>query len=376
MNNKVGNQKRLAMFIDKARAVHGDKYDYSQVIYHTCKDKVRIICPEHGIFEQTPDHHINGKNGCPKCRVERIKTTVRERYGVDYISQSDGFQDKVEKTNLKKYGVRRPMQSEIIRQKSVKTSNEHWGTDYPMQSKVVIDAYRESFYKEHGVDFPFSDPDVIQKSRNTMLARYGVQNPMQDEMIHKKAVDTCIERYGVDNPARMLDFSEKCKSSSIENWSVEHPMQNSLVRDKQFASRILNGTVNTSMPEEEMYSMLCTKFGTDEVIRQYVSDLYPFHCDFYVRFLDLYIELNASWVHGGHWFDSQSQDDCDKLKMWLDRVEDGSDYYANAIHVWTGTDVIKHNIAIDNHLNYFVFWDSDLKDFKLWFDSFDDIPIF
>jgi len=54
-------------FIEKARKVHGDKYDYSLVDYINAKTKVKIICKIHGIFEQKPDAHINQKQGCPKC---------------------------------------------------------------------------------------------------------------------------------------------------------------------------------------------------------------------------------------------------------------------------------------------------------------------
>jgi hypothetical protein len=54
-------------FIEKARAVHGDDYDYSHVTYgndNTCK--VEIICPEHGVFTQRPLSHLSGQ-GCKKC---------------------------------------------------------------------------------------------------------------------------------------------------------------------------------------------------------------------------------------------------------------------------------------------------------------------
>jgi hypothetical protein len=53
-------------FIVSAKEVHGNKYDYSKVIYVGNKTKVEIICKEHGIFEQTPTSHLFG-NGCPKC---------------------------------------------------------------------------------------------------------------------------------------------------------------------------------------------------------------------------------------------------------------------------------------------------------------------
>ena len=54
-------------FIERARKIHGDKYDYSESVYKGAKIKVKIICPEHGIFEQDPDKHVNGSNGCMKC---------------------------------------------------------------------------------------------------------------------------------------------------------------------------------------------------------------------------------------------------------------------------------------------------------------------
>lgn len=53
-------------FIAKAKAVHGDKYDYSMVEYVNNQTKVSIICPIHGVFEQRPHNHFSG-NGCPKC---------------------------------------------------------------------------------------------------------------------------------------------------------------------------------------------------------------------------------------------------------------------------------------------------------------------
>ena len=53
-------------FIEKARKVHGDKYDYSKVNYVNAKTKVCIICPIHGEFWQTPDLHLQGC-GCSLC---------------------------------------------------------------------------------------------------------------------------------------------------------------------------------------------------------------------------------------------------------------------------------------------------------------------
>lgn len=60
------------LFEEKARKIHDNKYDYSKVIYNNNKDKVCIICPEHGEFWQTPHNHLSGY-GCPYCS-HRIQT--------------------------------------------------------------------------------------------------------------------------------------------------------------------------------------------------------------------------------------------------------------------------------------------------------------
>ena len=56
--------------IAKFKETHKDKYDYSKVIFSKMKEKVCIICPEHGEFWQTPQKHINGQ-GCPKCGIKK-----------------------------------------------------------------------------------------------------------------------------------------------------------------------------------------------------------------------------------------------------------------------------------------------------------------
>lgn len=57
------------IFIERARKVHGDRYDYSKVEYVNNKTNVCIICPEHGEFLQTPNSHLEGK-GCRSCFYE------------------------------------------------------------------------------------------------------------------------------------------------------------------------------------------------------------------------------------------------------------------------------------------------------------------
>jgi very-short-patch-repair endonuclease len=64
-------------FIEKAKSIHNDKYDYSKVNYINADTQIIIICREHGEFTQIPDFHINRKCGCPKCS-NNVKLHISE----------------------------------------------------------------------------------------------------------------------------------------------------------------------------------------------------------------------------------------------------------------------------------------------------------
>ena len=57
-------------FIRRAREVHGDKYDYSKIVYASSNKKVKIVCPTHGVFWQRAGDHLRG-SGCQKCYEDR-----------------------------------------------------------------------------------------------------------------------------------------------------------------------------------------------------------------------------------------------------------------------------------------------------------------
>lgn len=73
---------KTEIFIEKARKIHGDKYDYSKAEYINAKTKICIICPKHGEFWQTCANHINCHKNCPKCGREsaakKINLTTEE----------------------------------------------------------------------------------------------------------------------------------------------------------------------------------------------------------------------------------------------------------------------------------------------------------
>jgi len=77
-------------FIKNADEIHNNKYDYSLVDYIGANKKIRIICPIHGIFEQTPSAHINNKQGCAKC-ANNVKLTTEQFIEKSIISHNNKY---------------------------------------------------------------------------------------------------------------------------------------------------------------------------------------------------------------------------------------------------------------------------------------------
>lgn len=122
-----------------------------------------------------------------------------------------------------------------------------------------------------------------------------------------------------------------------------------------------NGTFHVSSYEDICYKELCNVYGTDDIICQYHSDnRYPFSCDFYIKSLDLFIELNIHPSHGEHLFDENNKEDSKLLEQL--KIEN-SNWSNMIVDVWYRRDVEKYNYVIKNNLNCKFIYSSDFNDF-------------
>lgn len=69
-SRRLGNDT----LIDRFNIIHNNKYNYSLIDYKSVNTKIKIICPIHGEFEQLTNNHLNGK-GCLKCGGSEISNT-------------------------------------------------------------------------------------------------------------------------------------------------------------------------------------------------------------------------------------------------------------------------------------------------------------
>lgn len=208
---------------------------------------------------------------------------------------------------------------------------------------------------------------------NVLFKSLGLTDEFKDaDKKHRKGImkQGMLEKYGVDNPFKLDEFQVIAAETRKEKYGAEYTLASGSVlsdgaRDifarhtqKSIASKRQNCTLNTSSIEERIKA-LCT-FDS-----QYNKDVrYPYLCDFYDKERDLFIEVNASWTHGYHWYDAEN--DVDTCKKWKVKSKK-SEYYANALEVFTKRDVEKRETARVNSLNYVTLWDSDGMDADLWF---------
>jgi len=338
---------------------------------------------------------------------------------------------KAMNTNIEKYGSKTWAESDIGKEKLV----EILGSDdvrKKMSDGIKSDdaraKYRATSLKNHGanhwtqstegkeyLNHIFNTPeerqlrsermlsaDVQRKYKETSMKRYGVPYYWQsaearvrlkqllsaDEVVAKTKATNMI-RYGsqlwqTSNDAKRVFYSEeymnKRKSTCLIRYGSEHWASSSIGRSclgseetimKIQNTKKMNGTMNTSKPEQLLGKMLVNYFGQDDVMTQHRLDKrYPFNCDFYIKSLDLFIELNATWLHGGKWFDPESDEDLTKVDYLKSKHTPLYDRY---VDIWTGSDVTKRTMARANNLNYVVLWDCNLNDAKRWIS--DGCPI-
>ena len=230
-----------------------------------------------------------------------------------------------------------------------KKCRQEYEHKHPEMMEALEIKKRQTLLEKYGVEYPMAIEGAAEKLANTKLERYGDSKYNNIE----KCKETCIKKYGIDNIFRDSKYIKKC---TFEKLGVENAMQDPKIWNKAFQTKVKKGNVNTSKPEETLYSKLLTKFKSDDIIRQYKSLKYPFCCNFYIKSLDLYIELQGTWLHGFEPYNSKNPEHLKIVEFWKLK---NTKFYNNAIDVWTRADVEKRKIAKENGIKLIEVFDSD-----------------
>lgn len=196
---------------------------------------------------------------------------------------------------------------------------------------------------------------------STSLKLSGENNPMFG--VHREAWNKGLSGIKTNNKGGKAwnsgkthedDDRIKCvPRSEVTKQKIKLSHSSIECKQKRFSTMKNNGNLGKNKftkAEQTYYQKLLQIYSEDDILTQYFDERYPFACDFYIKSIDRFIELNACWTHGGRPFDPTNEECCQKLDFWKEKAKE-SKYYQNAIYTWTDLDVRKRNIALKNNLN-------------------------
>lgn len=285
---------------------------------------------------------------------------------------------------IAQHGTDNPFKLDEYQEKAARTREERYGARYTLaEGSVFADearkkgrATRRSRERYTRVLTPDEIARRSARTAKTVRSRYGVDHVSQIPSA-REAQRQRAEQYG-------KQWAEKARQTNIErygfpSWTmgdearreISKRMSSTRVQRQSLATKKRNATLATSFSEDALYELLveyADKHGMT-VVRQHRDEKrYPFAVDFYIPERDLFIELNGSWSHGGHWYEVDREMDQKTVQTWRKKGEK-SQYYLNALGTWTERDVRKRAAAREAHLNYVTLWDGSeaLADAYLWF---------
>ena len=291
-------------------------------------------------------------------------------------AQNSSFtRNKYVNTCIVKYGVENSLKSKEINQKRILTLFSNYNVTVPSKSEEIKEKIRITCENKYGCDSPLQNKEIRKKIENTNILRYGHKTPLANKEYMKYKLTYL---YGVEYATQIpyvkekisegtssINCRKKKEKTCLERYGVPHISMNEEIKNKKIETRRKHNTFNTSKPEEELFLYIKDKFPT--VIRQYNKDKrYLFDCDFYIPELDYFIELNGFCSHGDHPFNSNNEDDIDKLNTWKLKSKNHP-MYKNMIKVWTIKDPEKRECARRNNLNFKEVW--SLEEGKEFIDN-------
>ena len=285
-----------------------------------------------------------------KIAKKQLKKDILKQYSINEIIEY--FKTHTRKATAEYFNITEQNLKDLM-----KEYNFHHSTE----EKAVFRA--ETCQQLYGVDCVFQRADV----REHCTSPEAIKKMVETQKVNNKA------KYGVEYQWQRQEVKDKVAKTNLQNWGNEKGWQateegrqflSNLHSSKEYQAKEIetkrkNKSFNTSKPEIIYKKLLEDIFGVDNIVYQYKTDKYPFVTDFYIKSLDLYIELNFHWTHGLHPFNENALEDIVLLNKWEEKAKI-SNFYKKAIDTWTIRDTKKLQFAINNNLNYLVIYPKNI----------------
>ena len=216
-DDRRGNSLRrnLDDVIAHAKEVHGDKYDYSKITtYKNGYTKVPIICPTHGEFMMTLNHHIRGQ-GCPKC-AGKYKTTKEVISEFKKIHKEDYIYDKVNYiNNSTKVCIICPKHGEFWQ-----TPDKHLqGEGCPICKSSKLERDVRNFLIENNIEFERQKNFnwLGKQSLDFYLPKHNMAIECQGEQHFKEFSGNLTPKKSIDERIRLdITKNELCSENNVK----------------------------------------------------------------------------------------------------------------------------------------------------------------
>jgi len=211
-------------------------------------EKVQISCDfcNRTIEKQYNTYNNQNKNGkyldcCDNIDCMKLKrnSVVKDKYGVNNISQLEEIKNRKIETTLENFGVKHPLQSEKIKNKLKSDNLLKYNKEWFTETDEFKDKVKETCLEKYGVGSYSQTDECKEKIKNTCLEKYDFEYILQIPEIHEKGVShsmaeeskekrktTNQKNYNVDYNLQSLEIKEKIKNTNIEKYGVEYPCQN------------------------------------------------------------------------------------------------------------------------------------------------------
>lgn len=262
----------------------------------------------------------------PSCAVknkstqEKIKSTMKARYGVEHALQSSEILEKVKATNKKNFGTEWAMQNEEIKQRVIESNKK--SVDKRM------DTMRKTNKERYGVEYWFQTEECKEATKRANLEKYGTESFAQTEEYKQKATKTNRERYGADyhwqNPELTAQYSQKRREDNYKKFlqtlkendyellssREEYNKIGNLLKikclkcQKEFFSSEYASFIKcdcrrlrvTSLEEKELREWI-ESFYNGEIVTNSKNIINPLELDLYIPDKNLAIEFDGLWFH-------------------------------------------------------------------------------
>ncbi len=169
-----------------------------------------------------------------KIKQSRAQTSI-ERYGVNNVFRLDTVKERIKKTIRVKYGCDNPSQSKQIEKKKRQTNMRHFGTTHWTKAESMkhkIQSFTPNMLKrgkrttkaKYGVENILQHSETRETIKKTNLARYGVENPFSSKAVQAKIRKTSMQRYGVPNPGMSPIIKQRIQNTCMEKYGTPAPL--------------------------------------------------------------------------------------------------------------------------------------------------------